>query len=155
MESRSVRTLSRMMEGLCILCIGLGAAVMLSLPRLLRWYLLFSYGHILPARQYGCMLALLYLSGSCALMILCYGRKILHDIVGGNPFTFLTARRVRAIAFWCAPIGLGYLLGTLMLPSVFVVLVGLAFSFAAVLVLILSELFWQAAQYKQENDLTI
>lgn len=143
------------MEGLCIFCIGLGAAVILFLPWLLKEYLLFSYGRLLPGRQYGCMLALLYLSGACALIILCHGRKILHDIVGGNPFTFSTARRVRAISFWCAPIGLGYLLGTLLLPSVFVVLVGLAFTFAAILVLILSELFLQAAQYKQENDLTI
>lgn len=155
MKSQSVRTLSRMMEGLCVFCMALGAAVVLSLPWSLRWYLLHAYGYMLVRHQYACMLALLYLSGICALIILCHGRKILHDIVNGNPFTFLTARRVRAIAFWCAPIGLGYLLGTAVLPSVFVVLVGLAFSFAAVLVLILSELFLQAAQYKQENDLTI
>ncbi|MCI8622226.1 MAG: DUF2975 domain-containing protein [Provencibacterium sp.] len=155
MQSNSVKVLSRMMEGLCTACMALGAAVIVSLPWTLRWYLRYYYGHSAPGRQYAFMLGLLYLSGICAFIILGYGRRILRDIVNGNPFTFSTARRIRAIAGWCAPIGLGYLLGTLALPSVFVVLVGLAFSFAAVLVLILSELFRQAAGYKQENDLTI
>ena len=155
MKCGSVKTLSRLMQGLCTLCMALGAAVILLLPWLLRWYLRWHYGHPMPGRQYGCMLALLYLSGVCAFIILCYGRGILRDIVRGDPFTFLTAQRVRAIAGWCAPIGIGYLAAVPLLPSVFVLLVGLAFCFAAVLVFILSELFLQAALYKQENDLTI
>lgn len=154
MKNASIRTLSRLMEWLCTACLLLGAAVILSLPWLLNIYLRL-HSEAIAGQTYACMLALLYLSGVCAFIILLYGRRILHDIAHSDPFTFQTARRMRAIAAWCAPIGVGYLIAIPLLPSVFILLVGLAFCFLPVVVLICSELFWQAAQYKQENDLTI
>lgn len=154
MKNTSIRTLSRLMEGLCTGLLVLGGAVILLLPWLLKGYLRY-HSEGMGGRIYACMLALLYLSGVCAFIILLYGRRILHDIAHSDPFTLQTARRMRAIAAWCAPIGVGYLIAIPLLPSVLILLVGLAFCFLPVVMLICAELFWQAAQYKQENDLTI
>lgn len=144
-----------MMEVLCVVFMAAGGLLVLSLPWSLRWYLDYQIGPHYATRLYRSMLLLLAVSGVCAFACLYHGRRILHNIASQNPFTPDTARRVRSIAGWCFPIGLAYVLGVFLIPSAYVVMVGLAFLFLSVLFLILAELFAQAARYKQENDLTI
>lgn len=154
-----VKTLGRIMEALCAVCMAVGGAIVLTLPWSLRWYLDTRYGaHYTEgdgARLYGSMLLLLALSGVCAFCCLYHGRRILHNIAAQDPFTPDTSRRLLHIAAWCLPIGLAYLFGVALIPSAFVVMVGLAFLFLSVMMLILAGLFAQAADYKRENDLTI
>lgn len=151
---KGTKNLGRALEMLCAVCMAAGAAVVATLPWSLRWYLT-HYHASLPEGVYPSMLTLLAISGVCAFIILGYGRRILHDISLGDPFTPRTARRFKAIAAWCLPIAGAYLGGVFFLPSAFVVMVGLAFAFLAVLLFLLAELFAQAARFKQENDLTI
>lgn len=148
------RGLSHLMEVFCLIFMAAGTVVILTLPWWLKWYLLHRRLEA-EGKLYYSMLVLLAVSGICAFIILGYGRAILHDITLGDPFTKKTALRLRAIAQWCLPIGLVYLAGVVMVPSAFVVLVGLAFLFLSMLMMILAELFHQAALYKQDNDLTI
>lgn len=151
---KGTKQLGRALEMLCVVCMAAGAVVVATLPWSLRWYLA-RYHASLSGRVYTSMLTLLAISGVSAFIILGYGRGILHDISLGDPFTLRTARRFRAVAAWCLPIAGAYLGGVFFLPSAFVVMVGLAFAFLAVLLFLLAELFAQAARYKQENDLTI
>lgn len=148
------KQISAFMAKLCLLLMGAGALVVITIPWWLNIYLHWRYVSF-DMRLYATMLVLLAVSGISAVFILYHGRKILLLIAGSDPFTEDTARRVAAISYWCLPIALVYLLGVFAVASPFILLVGIAFLFAAVLVRILSELFMQAARYKQENDLTI
>jgi len=101
------------------------------------------------------MLMLLFCSGVCAFLILHQSKKILHSINTKNPFTMDTANRIKYISYWCLPIAFIYLVAIIFIPSAFVLLVGLTFLFLAACIFIIAELFYQAVNYKQENDLTI
>lgn len=153
-NQRGMGGLSHFLELSCRLFAILGVGVVCGLPWLLKAYLSYK-GMPGGGRLYWSMLLILYVSGVCAVVILSYGAEILRRIYQQDPFTVDNARRIRRIGQWCLPVAAVYLLGTLLIPSALVLLVGLAFSFLGLLITVLCELFYQAVRYKQENDLTI
>ncbi len=147
-------SLSSVMEILCTVFQVLGTILVLSLPWTLNYYLWFKNSYA-AADIYYSMMVLLVCSGVCAFSILAQAKKILHNINAKNPFTFDTANRIKYISYWCLPIAFAYLAAVFFIPSAFVLLVGLTFLFLAACIFIIGELFRQAVDYKQENDLTI
>ncbi|HEY5585153.1 MAG TPA: DUF2975 domain-containing protein [Ruminiclostridium sp.] len=146
--------LSRVMETLCSVFQVLGTITIFSLPWTLNFYLLYKLSYV-SSDIYYCMMALLICSGVCAFFILGQAKKILHNINIKNPFTMDTAISIKYISYWCLPIAFIYLVAIIFIPSAFVLLVGLTFLFLAACIFIIAELFYQAVNYKQENDLTI
>jgi len=146
--------LSRIMEVLCTVFQVLGTILVFSLPWTINYYLLYKHSYV-ESDVYYSMLMLLFCSGVCAFLILHQSKKILHSINTKNPFTMDTANRIKYISYWCLPIAFIYLVAIIFIPSAFVLLVGLTFLFLAACIFIIAELFYQAVNYKQENDLTI
>lgn len=146
--------LSQIMEILCTVFQVFGTILVITLPWTLNYYLLLKNTNVGP-RIYYSMMTLLVVSGICAFCILMEAKKILHNINAKSPFTFDTANRIKHIAYLCLPVAFAYFIGVFFIPSVFVILVGLTFLFLAACIFIIAELFYQAVDYKQENDLTI
>jgi len=146
--------LSHVMEVLCTVFQVLGSILVVSLPWTINYYLLYKHSFV-EANVYYSMIILLFCSGVCAFSILVQAKKILHNINMKNPFTMDTAIRIKYISYWCLPIAFIYLVAIIFIPSAFVLLVGLTFLFLAACIFIIAELFYQAVNYKQENDLTI
>ncbi len=148
------KSLSQVMEHLCTIFQILGTLLVLSLPWTLNYYLVFKNSYA-SKNIYNSMMILLICSGICAFAILFQSKKILHSINTKNPFTFDTANRIKYISYWCLPIAFAYLIAIFFIPSAFVLLVGLTFLFLSACIFIIAKLFYQAVNYKQENDLTI
>lgn len=148
------KNLSYVMEILCTVFQILGTLMVITLPWTLNYYLVFKNTYVLGDVYYS-MLVLLFLSGVCAFAILGQAKKVLHNINTKNPFTFDTANRIKYISFWCLPIAFAYMVAIYFIPSAFVLLVGLTFFFLSACIFIIAQLFYQAVNYKQENDLTI
>ncbi len=148
------KNLSYVMEILCTVFQILGTLMVVTLPWTLNYYLMFKNTYVLGDVYYS-MLVLLFLSGVCAFAILGQAKKVLHNINTKNPFTFDTANRIKYISFWCLPIAFAYMVAIYFIPSAFVLLVGLTFFFLSACIFIIAQLFYQAVNYKQENDLTI
>jgi len=146
--------LSRLMEVLCTVFQVLGVITIFSLPWALNFYLMYMHSYVQYELYYS-MMILLVCSGVCAFCILAHAKKILHNINTKNPFTMDTANRIKYISYWCLPIAFSYLVAIIFISSAFVLLVGLTFLFLAACIFIIAELFYQAVNYKQENDLTI
>ncbi len=146
--------LSHVMEILCTVFQVIGTILVGSLPWALNYYLLYKHSFV-ESDVYYSMIVLLFCSGVCAFSILQLAKKILHSINTKNPFTLDTANRIKYISYWCLPIAFIYLIAIIFIPSAFVLLVGLTFLFLAACIFIIAELFYQAVNYKQENDLTI
>jgi len=148
------RGLSYFLEVLCTVFQVLGTITIISLPWTLSFYLFFKNSYV-ESSIYYCMMVLLISSGVCAFCILAHAKKILHNINTKNPFTMDTANRIKYISYWCLPIAIIYLVAIIFIPSVLILLVGLTFLFLAACIFIIAALFYQAVNYKQENDLTI
>ena len=146
--------LSRVMEISCTIFQIIGTIFVLSLPWTLNYYLLYKQS-LVEDNIYYSMIILLFISGVCGFSILHHAKKVLHNINVKNPFTLDTANRIKYISYWCLPLAFIYLLAIVFIPSAFVLLVGLTFLFLAACIFIIAKLFYQAVNYKQENDLTI
>ena len=146
--------LSNVMEALCNVFQVIGTMMVISLPWTINFYLFYKNSYV-ESNIYYSMIILLSVSGVCAFSILHQAKKILHSINAKNPFTLDTANRIKYISYWCLPIAFSYLVAIFFIPSAFVLLVGLTFLFLAACIFIIAELFYQAVNYKQENDLTI
>ncbi|PYG87137.1 hypothetical protein LY28_02271 [Ruminiclostridium sufflavum DSM 19573] len=149
-----LKNLSRIMEVSCTVFQILGTVFVLSLPWTLNFYLLYKNSYV-EGRIYYSMIILLFISGICGFIILHHAKKVLHNINIKNPFSLDTANRIKYISYWCLPIAFIYLIAIIFIPSAFIILVGLTFLFLAACIFIIAELFYQAVNYKQENDLTI
>ncbi|QNU66831.1 DUF2975 domain-containing protein [Ruminiclostridium herbifermentans] len=149
-----IKGLSRVMEVSCTIFQILGTILVLSLPWTLNYYLLYKQSLVEDTIYYS-MIILLFISGVCGFSILHHAKKALHNINVKNPFTLDTANRIKYISYWCLPVAFIYLLAIFFIPSAFVLLVGLTFLFLAACIFIIAKLFYQAVNYKQENDLTI
>lgn len=150
----SQKNLSYFVEVMCTVFQVMGVVIVVSLPWSLNNYLLFKNSYV-SSNVYYSMLILLFLSGVCAFCILGQAKKILHNINQKDPFTYDTSNRIKYISYWCLPIAFAYIIAIYFIPSAFVILVGLTFLFLSACIFIIGQLFQQAVNYKQENDLTI
>lgn len=95
-------------------------------------------------------------SGIMALLMLWQVRGFLHNINVGTIFSMHTVRLMKSIGTEFLVLSLFYF-GTLFfgMTKFSIVLLGLVFLVAGLVVFVFSELFKQATTYKQENDMTI
>jgi hypothetical protein len=130
----------------------LGIGVILTLPLDLKWYL-----NNFDVRQdvYYPMLVILYISGALALIVVYKFTKLFKALRDNQPFIFENAKILKQISICCLLISVVYIGGIFVFQSVFPAIIFMIFVIAWIGTYILSELFKQAVEYKEENDLTI
>lgn len=111
---------------------------------------------------YAAVLTLFLLAcGTCTAVILWQARRVLDTVIAGNPFQAVNARSLGRAAVCCFVISLAALVRLVHQVAVYGrftaynALFVPVFLMAGLLCLVMSALFRQAAQLKEENDLTI
>ena len=129
-----------------------GTLILITLRFLLNYYLqLFN----LPTDIYPPTLALLYVSGIPALIIIYQFIKLFESLKDANPFVTKNSNYLKTSSFCSLIIAIEYFISIFIFKSVFTIIIMMIFIIAWIGLYILSELFKQAINYKEENDLTI
>lgn len=130
-----------------------GVTVVTFLPVVTKYYIQFLRLD-LQDFYFSC-LGLLYLSGIPMLIIVWQFIKLFDSLKNNNPFIIENASHLK-IASWCsAIISIEYIFGIFVFRSIFTLIITGIFLIACIGLYILSELFKQAVEFKEENDLTI
>jgi hypothetical protein len=130
-----------------------GIGILLCLPYLLNWYLDRLY---YPAqRSYYFLLFFLYFTGAFCLWIIYEMIKIFKTLNRKNPFMMDNVISLQKTAFSSFIIAAAYIVKIIFYNSFLTMVITMIFVIAGLFLTILSEVFKQAVEYKEENDLTI
>lgn len=131
--------------------------VLITLPWLVNWYVTFDITFNIPdaSKLYYYILAILYISGICAIIILNELRKIFKTCALDNPFIIENVTSLMRICLMCIVITIVYLTKIFIINSFFTMIVVFIFMMAMVFCYVLAQLFESAVSFKAENDLTI
>ena len=157
MSSVFYRRLSRILEIVLIALMVLAVGVMISLP----WTITLITGAVPGLAEgpeawlYEKYLGLLLVSGCFAELILWQVRGIVHNVNKQRPFCTDTVRRLEVCGIECFILSVMYLVSMLLIAKFFMAIVAIVFVVVACVLLVLADLFRQAAGFKEENDMTI
>ena len=128
------------------------------------WEFLTYWIWVWQAENTAALTLFLLFCGSCTAVLLWQGRRLLGSIIEESPFSRANARNMRRAAVCCFLIALAALLrmvwGFFYYGAIFPLFTYNAlfipiFTMAGLLCMVMSALFRQAAELKEENDLTI
>lgn len=128
-----------------------GAAILAAMPWWLKAYLT-QRG---MAEYFVHYFVLILISGLIAEVVMWKGRCLMSNINNIGPFIMDNAKILRHIGACCAAVTAEYIVAVPFIPSVFTVLIALAFAVVTLLCFVFAELFRQAVTFKEENELTI
>ena len=143
--------LSRLLEYVQIVLMCVVLVLLVTLPWSITWITARSSGDPFYARY----LVILTYSGIMAELILWQGRGILHNINHNRVFSRDTVRRLRVLAVESIVLAVFYLLTMFWMSKFFMAALFVVFVVFGSTLLVFAELFRQATQYKEENDMTI
>lgn len=139
------------LQGLFVFGIG----VILLLPWIVSGYSAY-FNQELQGYIYYSMLAILYLSGIPALLVIYEFILLFDSLKKEKPFIPENTKHLKVASISCLIIGVEYLVGSFCcFHTIFTLVIAGTFFIAWLGLSILSELFKQAVHYKEENDLTI
>lgn len=130
-----------------------GIVVYVLLPWVVNWYI-----EIVKAdfeNLYGWVLAILYLSGIPAIGIVYQFIQLFDSLKKNNPFQKKNITYLKVSSGCSLLIAIEYCLGSFIFKSIFTIIIVGIFFIAWLGLYILAELFQQAVEFKEENDLTI
>ncbi|MFT8392324.1 MAG: DUF2975 domain-containing protein [Sporolactobacillus sp.] len=130
-----------------------GLLIFLSLPLAIRWYVT-----LLPeesTENYDFLLPFLYITGIFALIIVFELRRIFRQLNQRHPFIMENVRSLKHMAIASFLIAFCYGIKIICFNSFLTMIIAMVFIIAGLFSLVLSEVFLQAVQVKEENDLTI
>jgi len=130
-----------------------GIAILIFLPWILNYYI--NAFRLDLENLYGPCLILLYASAIPMLIIVWQAIKLFDLLKQNTPFVMENVRYLKIASLCSAIIFTEYLIGIFFFRSVFILLVICIFLVAWIGLYIMSELFKQAVEFKEENDLTI
>lgn len=128
---------------------------LVTLPWLVSGYLDYAFavtGTIL-IRNY--FLAVLYVSGILALVVLYELRRIFNSVVNNTPFIMRNVTSLKRIGSCALFIGLVFVTKAFFFLTFLTLVVIFVFFLAALFCFVLGDVFEEAVNYKLENDLTI
>jgi len=128
--------------------------VLLTLPITVRMYL-GTYVSIAGENYYWFLLVFLWVSGLLYMGIVYELRKMFKSLNQREPFTrenVASFRKIAVLALWVAAI---YAIKIIFYISLLTVVIGMAALSVGLCALIIGEVFRQAVEVKEENDLTI
>ncbi len=129
-----------------------GIAVVISVP----WWSTFICDFLgYSQMQYYTVVAMLMLSGICALYIIYNLKAMFKTLIGKNPFVEENVQAFRKIAVACVLIAVIYLVKCFVLFSLATLIIVLIFIIATLFCLTIKDVFKQAVYYKEEHDWTV
>ncbi len=131
-----------------------GIGICISLPISIKWYLGFTYPYATEGAYYF-LLALLYITGVLALLIVYELRKIFKTLNRKNPFMMDNVQSLNRMGIASFLIAACYIFKIFFLNSFFTIIIIMIFIIAGLFCIILAEIFRQATLFKEENDFTI
>lgn len=129
----------------------LGIIVVAFLPIILKKY----QEYINPDLLYIPSLILLYASGIPGLIVVWNFIKMFNTLKENTPFIMENVKHLKICSICSCIIAIEYIIGIVVIKSVFAIIVVGVFIIAWLGLYILSELLKQAIEYKEENELTI
>lgn len=130
-----------------------GIGIFISLPVSLKWC--FDTISNMEGESYCFLLALLYITGFLALLILHEMRKIFKALDNRNPFIKGNVKSLKHISIASFVISASYVVKIFFFNSFLTVIIAMVFIMAGLFTSVLSDVFNQAVVVKEENDLTI
>lgn len=135
--------------------IGLiGVVSLFFLPRITKEYL-FLFGNDYSESLSPYLLSLLYITGILAILVVWELIKIFRTLNTGNPFLLKNSYSFQRISIYVFVVALAYVSKIVLLNSILTVILVLILFIASLFSFILSQVFKQAVEYKQEIDLTV
>lgn len=133
-----------------------GILIWISLPWSVTWLM----PRIKPYYAYDdffrwFILVLLFVTGALAIWIVYEIRRFFISINNKNPFIYSNVTVLKRIAISSFIIALAYIVKIVYFPTVLTIVVTMIFIIAGFFCIVLAEVFRQAVDVKQENDLTI
>ncbi|PKM52588.1 MAG: hypothetical protein CVV02_00185 [Firmicutes bacterium HGW-Firmicutes-7] len=151
------KPLTLLLNYLMLFLMFFAAGVLISLPLLVKGYINMDITYAMPnaSKLYFYILAILYVSGVCAIIILNELRKLFKTCALDNPFIIQNVTSLMKICYMSLVIAIVYLTKIIVLNSFFTMIVVFVFLMATVFCYVLAQLFESAVLFKTENDLTI
>ncbi len=130
-----------------------GILVVITLPLTIR--LAGQYYSAEIGRQYWIMLIIFGLAGICGLVIVFQLRKMIRTVIQKNCFVDNNTKSLRVMGKVSFLIVLLFVVKCVLLPTPATFIIVLTFFIAGLFSHVLSLVFAEAVNYKEENDLTI
>lgn len=145
--------LSGLVKYMLEMIFGGGTLILVSLPVTLRWC--FDSYPWASRENYTFLLVFLFITGLLCLTIIRELRKMLITLNDREPFRRENVISLKRIAMLALIISFAYIIKVIFYPSFFTIVVTMVFLIMGLFALILSEIFKQAIEVKEENDLTV
>ena len=130
-----------------------GLGILITLPYVLRWYM--NALSLTSSENYNFLLGFLYITGVVCLVLVNEIRKIFKTLNRRNPFMLDNVKSLNRVGVACFIIAAAYLVKILFYNSVLTAIITMVFIIAGLFSVVLAEVFRQAIEVKEENDLTI
>ena len=130
-----------------------GIAIVLTLPFLLNWYMDYLQGYI--SEKYWFLLPFLYITGFLALILVNELRRIFKTLNRRDPFRMDNVKSFKKMSVCCFAVAILYGVKILIFNSFLTIILSMVFIIGGFFLMIIAEVFRQAAIVKEENDLTI
>lgn len=133
-----------------------GVVCVACIPLIVKHFGKFYDSREIQTGAYAALLMIvLYISGLCALYILFNLKSMYKSLLEGNPFVDKNVVHFRKMAVACGVISVIYIIKCCFLFTLATAIISIVFAMGSVFCLTLKDLFKQAINYKNENDLTI
>lgn len=130
-----------------------GLAILITLPYVLTWYM--KALSLTSSENYAFLLGFLYITGVVCLGLVNEIRKIFKTLNRRNPFMLDNVKSLNRVGIACFIIAAAYLVKIFFYNSVLTAIITMVFIIAGLFSVVLAEVFRQAIEVKEENDLTI
>lgn len=130
-----------------------GLGILITLPYGLKWYMNTLYQT--SSENYYFLLGFLYITGIVCLGLVNEIRKIFKTLNRRNPFMMDNVKSFKRVGWACFIIAAAYILKIFFYNSVLTAIITMVFIIAGLFAIVLAEVFRQAIEVKEENDLTI
>jgi len=130
-----------------------GIVIFLTLPVTLSFY--FDKINRISNENYHFLLGFLYITGLFCLTIVFEMRRIFKTLNRRNPFMMDNVKSLTRISIASFLIAASYFVKMFFYGSILTIIIAMVFVIAGLFSIILAEVFHQAVEVKEENDLTI
>lgn len=130
-----------------------GVLIYITLPWCLKWYLGTMFSD--PRPVYGIYLFFLYFTGVFSIYIVFEMRRIFRNLSLRQPFVRSNVSSLVRVGYCCLVIAGAYVVKLFLVNTIFTIVAVMIFIIAGLFALVLSEVFRQAIEVKEEMDLTI
>lgn len=153
MEIVSEKGVSGAVKYLLDVILAAGAVTVIGLPLGLKW----CFENIIwtAGENYWFLLVFLFVTGALGLVMVAELRRMFCRINEHKPFQRQNATSLKRIAVMALLISAAYIVKIIFYISFLTIVVAVAFLVFGLAGLVFSELFRQAVEVKEENDLTI